>query len=210
MHISIRKLAYNDLLCGCYNRNYLEYKLTKHYKNKETYITIVDLDSFKQINDIYGHQAGDKILRILASIIKSYYGVSQICRYGGDEFIIFHKSMINFKILQKKFTESTGFTFSFGTAFKHKDDRFDDVLLIADKKLYKEKNVNMNNSMDLPNLVWFFAMNKQLTNEEWNSFCKRVSEAKLENEIFKTSQLDYSSYVKDFLDGKYIIIRKDS
>ena len=61
----------------------------------------------------------------------------------------------------------------------------------------------------LNNLIWFNIKNQKLTNEEWNDFCKRVADANLSDEVFKTSKIDYKQYLKDFLDGKYIIVRKE-
>ena len=211
-----KKLAYYDILCNCYNRNFLELKLKKQYAKKATYITIVDIDNFKYINDNFGHQKGDEVLVTLIKLLNRINGIKFICRYGGDEFIVFHDTDdVDFSLQQRIFVGATNATFSYGTVYKNETDSFDEILRLADQGLYKEKDmkkqINMNETeVTLPNLVWFYAMNRKLTNEEWNEFCKRVSEADLEDKVFKTSSTEYEQYIKDFLDGKYIVVRKDN
>lgn len=210
-----KRLAYYDVLCGCNNRNFLEQKLKKYYNNRNIYLTIVDIDSFKYINDTQGHQIGDSVLQKLVQLLYKIKCVKYICRYGGDEFIVLHSEPIDFEFEREVFKNITHVSFSYGTSYKNKTDLFDDILKIADNRLYREKDnkpiISMENSnIEMSNLAWFYAMNKRLNNEEWNAFCRRVEAAGIGDKIFKTSQADYAQYVKDFLDGKYIIIRKDN
>ena len=52
-------------------------------------VLLVDLDKFKSINDIYGHDTGDKVLVKVSRVLLDYFGDSgHICRLGGDEFVI--------------------------------------------------------------------------------------------------------------------------
>lgn len=62
---------------------------------------------------------------------------------------------------------------------------------------------------NLHHLIWLHILNQKLNSSQWNDFVKRVSDAGLENEIFKTSVSNYDQFFKDFLDGKYEIVRKD-
>ena len=87
-YFKYKHLAYWDLLCNCNNRNFLEDKLIKKYANRSTYITMIDVDYFKNVNDILGHLAGDKILHSLVDILNSEANIKYICRYGGDEFFM--------------------------------------------------------------------------------------------------------------------------
>lgn len=84
---------YIDYLTGLYNRRqldiYLQDLLQKHFKS--TYIggIYIDVNSFKKINDHYGHSSGDEALRYTAKILKrSFDRNSFIARYGGDEFVV--------------------------------------------------------------------------------------------------------------------------
>ncbi|MHB1661127.1 MAG: GGDEF domain-containing protein [bacterium] len=90
-----KELAITDPLTGIYNRRYM-YEFAKReviraYRNK-TYlsIAILDIDKFKNINDNYGHQAGDYVLKEFVTDLKNILMRKQdiITRYGGDEFVM--------------------------------------------------------------------------------------------------------------------------
>jgi len=90
----VRKLATRDPLTGLYNRRQLDeeleraWLLSKRYKNNMAAL-ILDLDQFKEINDMWGHGAGDRLLVEFAETLKSAIRASDIlARYGGDEFVI--------------------------------------------------------------------------------------------------------------------------
>jgi diguanylate cyclase (GGDEF)-like protein len=89
-----KHLATHDSLTGVYTRHHFfelahrEYERSLRYQRPLALI-MLDLDGLKQINDEYGHQAGDQALQVLAQICKSALRqVDLIGRYGGDEFII--------------------------------------------------------------------------------------------------------------------------
>ena len=138
-YIKYKKLAYWDIICNCHNRNFLEDKLVKKFKNKLTFLTIVDIDYFKSINDSLGHINGDKILHTLIETISVNDNITYICRYGGDEFIVLHNKAINFGYYNELFKSLTGATFSYGTVYKDTFDTFSDALMDADKRLYIKK-----------------------------------------------------------------------
>ena len=87
-------LAYHDDLTGLANRrlfhDLLKQDISRAERNSEkTAVLFLDLDNFKQINDRYGHQAGDKLLIELAATLHHRLRDSDIlCRWGGDEFVI--------------------------------------------------------------------------------------------------------------------------
>lgn len=137
--LKYKKLAYQDLMCKCYNRNFLEDKLIKKYLKGCIYITIIDIDNFKGINDTYGHIIGDDVLRSLVATFEQNKLIDYICRYGGDEFVIFHRAEIDFRGYKELFRLRTKATFSCGTIFKDKNTSFNEVISLADKQLYKEK-----------------------------------------------------------------------
>ncbi len=91
---SLRMQAIHDPMTGLYNRLYLEETLSRELyrldrSGQPLSIVIMDLDNLKEINDRYGHPAGDAVLRELAKLLKHLVRVSDMpCRYGGDEFIL--------------------------------------------------------------------------------------------------------------------------
>ncbi|MCX7770165.1 MAG: diguanylate cyclase [Proteobacteria bacterium] len=88
------ELSFKDPLTKLFNRRFFETKLENEFARCQRYnrvssLCMVDIDHFKKINDTYGHQAGDAILRQLAEIILSSIRKSDVpARYGGEEFII--------------------------------------------------------------------------------------------------------------------------
>ncbi|HHY65032.1 MAG TPA: diguanylate cyclase [Clostridiaceae bacterium] len=80
-------LAFYDPLTGVYSRRALEQELLK-LGNKRYAIAMVDLDHFKKINDTYGHDIGDEVLKMVASVLQKNSGHGKVFRYGGEEFVI--------------------------------------------------------------------------------------------------------------------------
>lgn len=79
---------YHDVLTNAYNRRFFEKQLRKLVEVDA--VAMLDLDQFKQINDVYGHQAGDDALRILVSAVTACVRNRNdaLVRYGGDEFLL--------------------------------------------------------------------------------------------------------------------------
>ena len=88
------EMAITDALTGLYNRRYMETHLSALVeqaaaRGKPLTALIIDIDFFKSINDGFGHDAGDDVLREFATRIrKSIRGIDLACRYGGEEFVI--------------------------------------------------------------------------------------------------------------------------
>jgi len=80
-------LAFYDPLTGVYSRRALEQELLK-LGNKKYVIAMVDLDHFKKINDTYGHDIGDEVLKMVASVLQNNSGHGKVFRYGGEEFVV--------------------------------------------------------------------------------------------------------------------------
>jgi len=89
-----QRLAITDGLTGLYNVRYFYDMLNKEIARTKRYRTLFslilfDIDNFKALNDTYGHQAGDEVLRSLASILKEASRETDVAaRYGGEEFIM--------------------------------------------------------------------------------------------------------------------------
>jgi two-component system, cell cycle response regulator len=91
----IKILTITDPLTGCFNRGYMTGKLAQELKRAQRYhhplsLIFSDLDHFKQVNDTYGHQAGDLVLkefsRCILGLIRA--DVDWLARYGGEEFLL--------------------------------------------------------------------------------------------------------------------------
>lgn len=87
-------LAQEDPLTGLGNRRLLqlEYERVRHLQlqeGKHLFLIMIDLDHFKQINDRYGHDAGDKVLKEVARLLRQHCRETDVCiRYGGEEFAL--------------------------------------------------------------------------------------------------------------------------
>jgi two-component system cell cycle response regulator len=88
------EMAVTDQLTGLHNRRYLTRHLETLLKNnaengKRLAILIIDVDFFKSINDTFGHDIGDEVLREFARrISENIRGIDLACRYGGEEFVV--------------------------------------------------------------------------------------------------------------------------
>jgi diguanylate cyclase (GGDEF)-like protein len=91
--MQMQDLAIHDALTSIYNRGYLtrvlpQYMDTARKMKQPLSLIFIDLDHFKDINDIHGHQAGDSVLMSVAKVLKSAMRSSDVvARYGGEEFI---------------------------------------------------------------------------------------------------------------------------
>jgi diguanylate cyclase (GGDEF)-like protein len=89
-----RRLSVTDALTGAFNRRYLMEKLPQEIERSARYdhrvsLLMCDIDHFKRVNDTYGHQAGDEVLRSVVSLIRTQVrNTDWIARYGGEEFVI--------------------------------------------------------------------------------------------------------------------------
>lgn len=90
----LKELSQTDPLTGLYNRRYLMMSLDQEMERTRrtglaTSLIMLDLDHFKRLNDTYGHQFGDAVLRRVASLLKDNVRKLDIpCRYGGEEFAL--------------------------------------------------------------------------------------------------------------------------
>ncbi|MDQ7056549.1 MAG: GGDEF and EAL domain-containing protein [Persephonella sp.] len=90
-NVILKQRAYIDSLTGIYNRNYLE-DIRDVIDLSRYVVLMLDIDFFKNINDTYGHQVGDEILRGIANLLKKNLRDEDIIiRYGGEEFLILIK-----------------------------------------------------------------------------------------------------------------------
>lgn len=84
---------YTDYLTGIYNRKWLDYyikmKITASSERSVFSVILLDLDNFKNVNDTYGHDTGDRVLQEITKVLQRSLGKnSHLARYGGDEFYV--------------------------------------------------------------------------------------------------------------------------
>jgi len=121
---------------------------------------MIDIDKFKNINDTYGHQTGDRVLKEFANIVKNYIQEDTIFgRIGGEEFVLVcnfnneNKLQKRLEILRKaierseviSFGKKVNFTISIGVAKAGENhNNIDDILREADENLYEAKGTGRN------------------------------------------------------------------
>jgi Amt family ammonium transporter len=154
---NLRQKAYFDALTGIYNRRGVQERIKDKILYNNYCIAILDIDKFKLVNDTYGHDVGDAILKELAIIVtKNIRPYDIFARWGGEEFIILIKTAdlaVAEKITDKlrKDIENSEFptvkhiTASFGVSnFKNDKQSFDEVFKNADNALYQAKKNGRN------------------------------------------------------------------
>lgn len=163
-------LAITDTLTGCYNRTFMDEHLPKEIKRAIRYkhpisLIMLDIDHFKQVNDTYGHQAGDEVLKeLVKSINRSIRcDVDWVARYGGEEFLVvfpetdferaellaerlrrdISQNTIRFKEKEIRITASFGVT-GFTSPDTLKEVSYEAMISLADKSLYQAKEEGRN------------------------------------------------------------------
>jgi diguanylate cyclase (GGDEF)-like protein len=88
----LENVAYKDMLTGTYNRHYGMKLLNDWIASKQQFIiSFVDMDRLKYVNDVYGHQEGDKYILKVSELLAKFSPTAQVCRLGGDEFMLLNK-----------------------------------------------------------------------------------------------------------------------
>jgi diguanylate cyclase (GGDEF)-like protein/PAS domain S-box-containing protein len=170
----LREQAIRDALTNLFNRRYLEETLERELARaaRESYplcVIMMDLDYFKDINDTYGHEAGDVVLKTLAETVtkQSRHG-DFVCRFGGEEFVLvmpniniekaseraaaLHQSIIGLNIPYGRFNLTT--TISIGIAcYPEHGTAKEQLLRAADKAMYAAKNTGRNRVVIYDELV---------------------------------------------------------
>jgi diguanylate cyclase (GGDEF)-like protein/PAS domain S-box-containing protein len=91
---SLRDQSIRDPLTGLFNRRFMQESLDRELqrarrKERALAVIFIDVDHFKRFNDIFGHDAGDAVLRSFADLLRSFFrGDDVLCRYGGEEFAL--------------------------------------------------------------------------------------------------------------------------
>lgn len=151
---AIRRAANSDYLTGLPNRRHFfsEIESTLKRQSKHKCLAIIDLDNFKNINDTYGHDCGDVVLKEVSKMIKKHFSHYHMARFGGEEFCIFfadtkltkavdllNKFRVDVSTKPIKFNDQTlTCTLSIGVTSQF-DNKIESMLSVADDHLYKAK-----------------------------------------------------------------------
>jgi len=150
----LKKLSITDSLTNLHNRRRLD-ELLNDSKNKKYSLILLDIDHFKEVNDIHGHLEGDKVLVELSKLLKNSLNKNdKIGRWGGEEFLIICKNTTEkdaylIALRLKKQIEEHDFkirkiTASFGVSEAQKNSTLKEILANADNALYRAKQQGRN------------------------------------------------------------------
>ncbi len=157
----LKEKAIRDPLTGLYNRRYLNETLTKEIGRDERYVhpisfLMIDINRFKEINDTYSHNVGDRVLKEIGNLLKANVrDADTVFRYGGDEFLIMMPetngdvgtTVDRLKDELKKWNTDTdivdfSITLAFGISHWRPDEEggIEEVIRLADERMYRDKN----------------------------------------------------------------------
>ena len=158
-------LSISDGLTGLYNRRYFDTKIFEearraHRQNHDLFLAVLDVDNLKEMNDKYGHIAGDKLLKSVGDIIKHCIreNVDWPFRYGGDEFCVIltqvskEQALMTSERFIQTFNEKklplTGLSIGLARFIRSQDKKWTediaDLVRRADSALYKAKHTGRN------------------------------------------------------------------
>jgi diguanylate cyclase (GGDEF)-like protein len=160
---SLIKLAYNDHLTGLPNRamfnDTMEQAITLANENNKSFtLLFLDLNKFKEVNDTFGHEAGDRVLKTVSlRLTQSKRKVDVVARLGGDEFaviIMTDDSVVVTNIMRNTYAEIEAVPINIGiksvyvscsigaaTFFEHAHNK-KDLMHYADQAMYKDKELS--------------------------------------------------------------------
>ena len=160
----LQKMALYDPLTNLANRRFLQMKIESRLNELERYgwpfgIVFIDIDHFKDINDTYGHRAGDRVLKVVANTLANNIRVFDVAgRWGGEEFIVIIVNVSEDKLflIAEKLrmlvegssmsigSDTISVTISLGATPAKPSDSVDTLVGRADQFMYRSKNFGRN------------------------------------------------------------------
>ncbi len=226
----------HDTLTGLPNRKGMDKVINRMLKYEKGSVMFIDLDNFKRVNDIYGHEAGDELIIKVSQRIKGILPENAVLgRQSGDEFILVVKDIENFKEgirLAKKLTDALKLPFninknilylsaSVGTAFYPEHGRSRAAILSsADIAMYKAKMqgkarfVLYNNEMKY-NLIdrhnMYIELERALENNEFELYLQPIYNVRMENVIILESFIRWKHPEKGIIfPGEFIPLAEET
>jgi two-component system cell cycle response regulator len=172
---SLQKISFIDFATGIHNRGYLQQRLDEEFsRSRRTGSSLsclfIDLDDFKRVNDTYGHLTGDRLLRDVAMLLKSFCRREDVLvRFGGEEFVLLMSCTGNRKaqlVAERIRTRTEARTFDYGdfkisitisigiSTLKKSDFKSvkspEELIWTADRAMYEVKQHGKNHSCYLP------------------------------------------------------------
>ena len=159
--LSLERKIIRDNLTEAFNREYFDQNIKgiidhTSIEGKQLGIVIADIDFFKKVNDTYGHDIGDEVLKIFVQVLKlNTREYDDIIRWGGEEFMLLIKvksiqelenilNSIKEKVSNQKFQKIDKLTASFGCTLLAYDEEIETAIKRADDALYKAKRNGRN------------------------------------------------------------------
>lgn len=160
-----RNLSLIDPLTDLLNRRYLEIHLQNKLNELKSYqrlffgVLFIDIDFFKNVNDSFGHDVGDNVLKMVSKTLKNYLGKEEtICRWGGEEFVavvycnsfdfLFAKADMLRLLVSQSFVQvknvDVSVTVSIGAAMANLEDTVESLLKRADNLMLQSKRLGRN------------------------------------------------------------------
>ena len=212
-----------DPLTGLISRKYM-LEFIKELINEKTEFTlsILDLDNFKDVNDTYGHTAGDIVLENIGNDLINFLGDNGIAgRYGGDEFLIiifnnneyddihkFYQQMFHGVVLRKTYEFNNGNAFITGTvgsaAYPTNATNFDDLFQMCDKTLYRGKMKGRNCFIIYVHEKHKDLQIQEMVKDDEATIFFNILSSFFNNVDFKSKVMDANAYLKKTLRLDYI------
>jgi diguanylate cyclase (GGDEF)-like protein/PAS domain S-box-containing protein len=160
----VSETIFFDSLTGIGDRRHIENRIKFALEDSKTTdipfgVLFIDIDHFKNLNDTYGHLAGDKVLRFIAKTLRHNLRVTDSCgRWGGEEFLvlILDINMDGIKVVAEKIRglieqakiqdadRNLGVTISIGASVNHPDDTVESIIQRTDELMYQSKQHGRN------------------------------------------------------------------
>lgn len=147
---SLEYISYTDLLTGVKNRNAMNARVNEIVSGTEFAgtplgVVFADLNGLKPVNDMYGHDAGDLLLKKAAILLQEVFGSGDIYRAGGDEFVIFLIDCPKVKFesavstLKERASDPDNVSFAVGSFYSSSGGDIRSAMHYADEDMYKNK-----------------------------------------------------------------------